>query len=265
MTKEPTNLLFQRPLCQVGQPAQPWSILDLAWLPSRTSPRGGRIYVVESTIDLIKVGRSHTPSDRLGRHVNEAARWGSGVRRAWVSDLLDDMLPYERALIAYARKHATRQHQLEWYEGLEFEAVRDHALSLRGTLTELDPIDAPESDSYLGSNAWHMDSWRREDWIAHVTGRALGYDAADRESDMKGMLVMPPEIDGRAGSGIGCSPRAMALYFLQVWHNWDEQPRPDFPDLEDPLWDLAETVRPEVPVPAGFPKPGLTRAALLNP
>lgn len=93
-------------------------------------PEISSLYVVELDQGTIKVGYSSQPETRVRSFVYQAAKFGIGVARHWVSDPKVTAFLFEKALIDRCAVRATSVHGDEWFRGLVFEEVKAHAIEL---------------------------------------------------------------------------------------------------------------------------------------
>jgi len=83
----------------------------------------GHVYVLEFSMDVIKVGRTNNPRGRVRQHESDALRFGGHLTRWWLSPSHRGYYASEAALIAAAHKEGTLLGGAEYFTGCSFEAM----------------------------------------------------------------------------------------------------------------------------------------------
>lgn len=96
-------------------------------LPGRVEMPGyeGRVYVVEFSSGLVKVGRSQNVRRRVSQHRGTAEAMDLSLARVWVSPPHENHTETERELIAFGIARATRRIRDEYFVGCTFERFMD--------------------------------------------------------------------------------------------------------------------------------------------
>ncbi|BBC29971.1 hypothetical protein SGFS_012650 [Streptomyces graminofaciens] len=89
----------------------------------RKSPLGGYLYVIRFSVDVVKVGMSVAPANRLHAHHGYSRGLGISVTDQWVSKPHAQAKKNEAELIKFCRFHAARVNSREYFAGLEFSSV----------------------------------------------------------------------------------------------------------------------------------------------
>lgn len=92
-------------------PEERASILSEFFAPR---PKMGRIYVLEFSTGIVKVGRTVRPG-RIEQHAKEARRYGVSVVRHWISAAVDRYTDIERTVIRACAREGVAEHGVEYF------------------------------------------------------------------------------------------------------------------------------------------------------
>lgn len=94
------------------------------------SELGAHVYVIRFTSDVIKVGWSQKPHERLKVHAQAARTHGGGIAEQWISKPHAAAASNEKALIDFCARQATSVAGAEYFTGLSYSAVVEFAKTL---------------------------------------------------------------------------------------------------------------------------------------
>lgn len=97
---------------------------------SDASEMGAHVYVIRFTSDVIKVGWSRKPHERLKVHAQAARTYGGGIAEQWISKPHAAAASNEKALIDFCTSQATSVAGAEYFTGLSYSAVVEFAKTL---------------------------------------------------------------------------------------------------------------------------------------
>lgn len=105
----------------------------------------GHLYVVELLGRGVKVGKSRQPYSRIASHRSNAARYGDGVGRTWISPRTSEMDALERVLLARMCETSSSLTNSEFFTS-DFDAAVALAESLHypKPAAREPKVDAPE-------------------------------------------------------------------------------------------------------------------------
>lgn len=126
--------------------ASPSGQIDLSALPTSKRAHVGYIYVVELG-DLVKVGRTTTPRQRVGAYVGDAKVSGKRVKRAWVSQAHLNYWDNEKALLSFGRVKSKTTVRSEYFGGLRFERFMTQVATLNFDLPTEEALEALRIES----------------------------------------------------------------------------------------------------------------------
>lgn len=126
---------------------QDQGIAEFAALAGRADSYHGYIYVIEFSDLTVKVGRTNAPRGRIGNHRSDAAKFGIGISRLWVSEQHLEFAENERQLIAHAAANGSLSAGAEYFTDCDFDAVSTYASSLPMSRMSQDEISQREAES----------------------------------------------------------------------------------------------------------------------
>lgn len=91
------------------------------------------LYVIELAADRIKVGVTYSPERRLAEHRSLAEAFGANCGPHWLSHPGVGTTENEDRLIDFCAERATQRFRREYFAGLVFEEVVEHAEFLNGS------------------------------------------------------------------------------------------------------------------------------------
>jgi DNA-binding XRE family transcriptional regulator len=95
------------------------------------SPSGlGHLYAIAFDSGMVKVGRSETVQARVTTHVAAAAKHGASPLVAWISKPHVNTANNETRLVAFCAQNAENRLSAEYFTGLDFTNVVEHAETL---------------------------------------------------------------------------------------------------------------------------------------
>jgi hypothetical protein len=65
----------------------------------RASGRDGYLYVIQLSTDVVKVGKTRNPRQRIANHIDTAGRFGASVKQVWLSEMHENYSENEQLLI----------------------------------------------------------------------------------------------------------------------------------------------------------------------
>jgi hypothetical protein len=74
--------------------------LDVFPEHKRSSGRDGYLYAIHLSTDVVKVGKTRNPRQRIANHIDTAGRFGASVKQVWLSELHENYSQNEQLLIA---------------------------------------------------------------------------------------------------------------------------------------------------------------------
>lgn len=92
-----------------------------------TSAHAHRLYVIEFSDNVVKVGRTKNLMQRLRHHASDARDRGARTTRRWATceHAYDRVLADERRLIGFCAERWPLAWGAEYFAGADFEAVLD--------------------------------------------------------------------------------------------------------------------------------------------
>jgi len=96
----------------------------------RTSPLGSYIYVVHFNVDVIKVGLTRKPTDRIGRYRSSLSPFGITIADLWFSEPHGQADDNEALLLEFCRGRAGQVRKREYFTGVDFKEVVTFASTL---------------------------------------------------------------------------------------------------------------------------------------
>lgn len=91
-----------------------------------TAGKGQRVYAIQFSNDVLKVGRSGDVSKRMAGHARSAAAFGVSVTDQWCSRIVDDSRVVEKLLIekVASRAGGSAHHGQEYFVGVSADDAR---------------------------------------------------------------------------------------------------------------------------------------------
>jgi hypothetical protein len=124
------------------------------------SEHGGYVYVLQFSGDILKVGRSVNPKNRLPQHAQMARSFNQRLLKCWVSPPHPTALKNERSLIKFCAQIMDRTTGLgagEYFSGDKFEDVVNFAKTLPcAKLTPTERADRDARDAALWDGLWRV-------------------------------------------------------------------------------------------------------------
>ncbi|MEV8639379.1 hypothetical protein AB0395_47780 [Streptosporangium sp. NPDC051023] len=109
------------------------------------------IYVVEMSNDILKVGYSNHPHQRISKHAQNAGAFGAAITAVWVSPPCCNARAAERAMIEYGHASGTAANNNEYFKGLTFSEMIAFAESLK-----LEPISEDTIEQVMQQRRDHI-------------------------------------------------------------------------------------------------------------
>jgi hypothetical protein len=118
----------------------------------RKSHLGGYLYVIRFSIDVVKVGMTVAPANRLHAHHSYARGLGIAVTDQWVSEPHVQVKRNEAELIDFCRTRAAQANAREYFAGLGFS----DAVGFAETLSYI-----PAQNGIAADDAPNLTRWRQ--------------------------------------------------------------------------------------------------------